>query len=521
MLSNTSPHFSALLGAPFSPRAGDEPELVDESSDPAGDGVDRLEESLPTDELEALVTQAGMWWGILLGVVASFLVALVITLVTSTVMKQIFRKSPEVRRAINRARMPLLVTITLIGARLSVGFVAREEFWFAPAAFALVVAIVVGLAWWALRLVRVVEAFILAKYAGDGDLEDRRGRRLQTQVSLIRRILAAVIITVAVAAVLLSFEEVRALGVGMLASAGVVSVVAGLAMQSTLTNVFAGLQLAFTDSIRAGDVVVVEGNFGSVEDITLSAVVLKSWDGRRFVYPSSYFVGTPFENWTRVGTEMMGTVDLEVDWRVPMDALRARLKRLLETTDLWDGQEYSMQVTDAQGGMVQCRAVVSARNSGELWDLRCLVREDFVNFLRLEHPYAVVAQRMLISHQEALGERPELAGAEDTETLEAEHAAAAGPDQRPVTGEQEFLERYGSVAESSQSTDSTPLATAGEGASIFTGSISAVERNREFSGPGEDAYRERRERQEENDGAETNDPSEATEAEEDTPPRGT
>ena len=512
MLLNTSLYLSAPLGMLFSLHAEEDSEVTEEGDDPAGDGVDRLEETLPTDELESLVTQAGLWWGILLGIAASFLLAAVITVVTSTVMKQIFRKSSEVRRAINRTRMPLLVTITLIGARLSIGFVAREEIWFAPAAFLLVVGIVVGLAWWALRLVRVVEAFILAKYAGDGDLEDRRGRRLQTQVSLIRRILAATIITLAVAAVLLSFEEVRALGVGMLASAGVVSVVAGLAMQSTLTNVFAGIQLAFTDSIRVGDVVVVEENFGTVEDITLSAVVLKSWDGRRFVYPSSYFVGTPFENWTRVGTEMLGTVELEVDWRVPMEALRARLRRLLETTDLWDGQECSMQVTEAQGGMVQCRAVVSARNSGELWDLRCLIREDFVNFLRTEHPYAVVTQRMLVSHEEALGSRPESMGTAQFGAVNAEQAPEAETDRPSTPEEQEFLERYGSVADSSEGTDSTPLATAGEGASIFTGSISAVERNREFSGPGEDAYRERRERQEESEGAEEiNEPDEAGE----------
>lgn len=531
MLLNISLQAPWLLGRPFSLRAEEEPELIDEDADPAGDGMDQIEESLPTDELEALVTQAGLWWGILVGIVVSFLVALVITLVTSTVMKQIFRKSPEVRRAVNRTRIPLLVTITLVGTRLSVGFVARDEFWFPLVAFSLVVAIVIGIAWWALRLVHVVEAFILAKYTGEGDLEDRRGRRLQTQVSLIRRILAAVIITLAVAAVLLSIEEVRALGVGMLASAGVVSVVAGLAMQTTLTNLFAGIQLAFTDSIRVGDVVVVEENFGSVEDITLSTVVLKSWDGRRFVYPSSYFVGTPFENWTRVGTEMMGSVDLEVDWRVPVDALRSRLSRLVETTDLWDGQEASIQVTEALGGTVQARAVVSARNSGELWDLQCLIREDFVNFLRVEHPYAVVTQRMLVSHEEALGSRPEpirtgQVGTVDAEAAEgSESGAAAGtlpPDAAEAGAtatpeEQDFLDRYGSVTDPSAGTDSTPLATAGEGASIFTGSISAVERNREFSGPGEEAYRERRERQEENDGAEIRDPKDTGQVEEQEP----
>lgn len=480
--------------------AEDEEGIITEETDPAGEQLDQVEQYVP-DEFEAMVTDAGLLWGVLIGVAVAFLFALAVTLVTSTIMKQIFRRSPEIRRAIDRTRLPLLFTLTTLGARLAVGYVARYEAWHVPVAFVLLVAVVVGIAWWALRLVRVVEAFVLAKYIGEsgGDIEDRRGRRLQTQVSLIRRILAAAIITLAVAAVLLSIEEVRALGVGMLASAGVLSVVAGLAMQSTLTNVFAGIQLAFTDSIRVGDVVVVEDKFGTVEDITLSAVVLKCWDGRRFIYPSHYFVETPFENWTRVGTEMMGTVELEVDWRVPMEELRSRLSRLVETTDLWDGQEASIQVTESLGGTVKARVVVSARNSGELWDLQCLIREDLVSFLRAEYPYAVVAQRMLISNEEALGSRPETVQTGQSGVLEQD---VSGEGAAPKTDEEKFLERYGSAADSSEDTDGTPLTTAGEGASIFTGSISAVERNREFSGPGEEAYRERRERQEEHDGME-------------------
>ena len=508
---------------------GEEESLIDEQTDPAGEQLDQVGEYVP-EEFEAMVTEAGLLWGLLIGVGVAFLFALVLTLVTSTVLKQFFRKAPEVRRAIDRTRLPMLFTLTVLGARLAVGYVARNETWHVPVAFLLLAAVVVGIAWWALRLVRVAEAFILSKYIGEsgGDIEDRRGRRLQTQVSLIRRILAAVIITLAVAAVLLSIEEVRALGVGMLASAGVVSVVAGLAMQSTLTNVFAGIQLAFTDSIRVGDVVVVEDKFGTVEDITLSAVVLKCWDGRRFIYPSSYFVGTPFENWTRVGTEMMGTIEFEVDWRVPMDALRGRLNRLVEATDLWDGQEASIQITEALGGTVKARAVVSARNSGELWDLQCLVREDLVHFLRVEYPYAVAAQRMLISSDQGLvemgergDEKPAVSAATPAEgaaTVEqdisgkgqvanGDSAETAGAPEAPGSGngarseEQEFLERYGSVTEEySAETDETPLATSDQYSSIFTGSISAVERNREFAGPGEDAYRERRERQEELDG---------------------
>ena len=440
------------------------------------EGVDQMvEESVP-DGLESLIWEQGPVFGVITGLVVAVVIALVVTILSSMLLKQIFRNNDRVHRAVNRTRTPLFITLVLIGVRLTLGILLSSADWFGPVSFALAVAIVIGAAWWALRIVRIAEAMIYSKYIayseGELDVEDRRGRRLATQVSLIRRILTALIITMAIAAILLMIPQVRTLGAGLLASAGVASVVVGLAMQSVLTNVFAGIQLAFTDSIRAGDVVVVEGNFGTVEDITLTSVVIKSWDERRFIYPSGYFVATPFENWTRVGTDILGTVELDVDWRVPMDPLRARLKRLLDSAELWDGRDYSLQVTDAVGGMVKARVVVSARNSGELWDLRCLIREDLVNYLRAEHPYAVYTQRMLMTTEEALAQT-----------------------SQPV--------QTGQVGVVDTGVDSQPVTQAGEGASVFTGSIAAVQRNREFSGPGADAYRERLERQEDRADIET------------------
>lgn len=463
--------FSRMDSSPSSPAftAADTTEVTPEEPTPTEGVGDVVEESVP-EELESLIVEQGPFFGIITGLVIALLVALVVTVMSSMLLKQIFRHHDGVKQAVNRTRTPLFITLVLIGTWFTLNITLSAATWFQPVSFVLLVAVVIGLAWWALRIVRIVEAMIYSRYIGysegELDVEDRRGRRLATQVSLIRRILTAVIITLAVAAILLMIPQVRALGAGLLASAGVASVVVGLAMQSVLTNVFAGIQLAFTDSIRAGDVVVVEGNFGTVEDITLTAVVIKSWDERRFIYPSSYFVATPFENWTRVGTDILGTVELDVDWRVPMDPLRARLKRLLDSAELWDGRDYSLQVTDAVGGMVKARVVVSARNSGELWDLRCLIREDLVNYLRAEHPYAVFTQRMLLTNEEALARSSDPVGT-------------------------------GQVGVVDSGVDSQPVTQAGEGASVFTGSIAAVQRNREFSGPGADAYRERLERQEE------------------------
>ncbi|TLP99692.1 mechanosensitive ion channel [Nesterenkonia salmonea] len=459
-----------------------------EGAGPLADITTDVDDHIP-QEFETIVSAAGPYMGVLIGLTFSAIAALIVTLIFSVALKQVFRRNAAVKRSINRTRIPGFCIVLLAGTALSVRYAVDAELWWQGPLFVLLnIALIISIAWWALRVVKIVEAVILSKYIGEGELgaEDRRGRRVQTQVDLIGRILAAVIITVAVAAVLLLNESVRGLGAGLLASAGVVSVVAGLAMQSTLANLFAGIQLAFTDSIRVGDVVVIEENFGTVEEITLSTVVIKSWDGRRFIYPSAHFVATPFENWTRVGTELLGVVELDVDWRVPTDALRGRLKRLLTTTDLWDGQTSNLQITEATGGHVQARVVVSARNSGELWDLRCLIREDLVNFLRAEHPYAVLTQRMLMTNEEALAGGAESIATGQVNTISADPQTSYG--EEPIAGPAQ--DRPHTSQDASVPTTEFPVE---EG--LFTGSISAVERNREFSGPGENAYRERKDRQ--------------------------
>src|SRR5699024_1358889 len=235
------------------------------------------------------------------------------------------------------------------------------------------------------RIVNVVERRVEVRY-DEVTAEDRRGRRIKTQMQLIKRVLHAIIIVIAVAAILLAIPQVRALGAGLLASAGLISVVAALAVQTTLTNVFAGMQLAFTDAIRVGDVVVMDDYYGTIEDITMSDVVLKLWDGRRITYPSSYFTTTPFEDYARVGTDISAGIDLHVDWRVPVDEFRARRRGLVECSGLWDGRDARIQVLSIADDRAPLRAAVSARNAGDLWDLQCLVREDCIKFITEAHP---------------------------------------------------------------------------------------------------------------------------------------
>jgi small-conductance mechanosensitive channel len=217
---------------------------------------------------------------------------------------------------------------------------------------------------------------------------------VRTQISLLRRLAVVVIGVLAAAAMLLTFPSARAAGASILASAGVISLVAGLAAQTSLANVFAGLQLALTDAIRVDDVVVVEEEWGRIEEITLTYVVVHIWDDRRMVLPSTYFTTTPIENWTRKESAVLGSVELDVDWSMPFDAMRAELDRLLADNALWDRRVGVLQVTDAVGSVIRVRALLSAQDAGALFDLRCQVRECLVAWLQREHGHGLPRVRL-------------------------------------------------------------------------------------------------------------------------------
>ena len=228
---------------------------------------------------------------------------------------------------------------------------------------------------------------MIARFGG-GDDEisdaDRRWRRVRTQVTVLRRLAIAVVVILGGAAILMTFPSFSDIGTTVFASAGVLSVVAGLAAQTSLGAVFAGMQIAFSGAIRVGDVVQLENGqwWGRIEEITLSYVVVRLWDERRLVLPCTYFTTEPFENWTRSATEIMGTVEFDVDFSVPFNDMRAELDRLLAHSELWDGRRGVLQVTDAVGGVVRVRIVVSAPNAGALFDLRCAVREGMVDWVQ-------------------------------------------------------------------------------------------------------------------------------------------
>lgn len=216
---------------------------------------------------------------------------------------------------------------------------------------------------------------------------NRRARRIMTQIALVRRIAAAGIIVIAIGAMLFSFPQVRALGAGLLASAGIAGAVVGIAAQPTIGNVLAGLQLAFSDALRLDDVIVVEDEWGRIEELTLTYVVLRLWDERRLVLPVSYFTQNPFENWTRHGSRVLAVVFLRVDWSVPVPKLRDGLYEFLQSNPLWDQKDWTLQVTDVlPNGLVELRALMSAADAPSSWDLKCDVREFLVDFVRDNYP---------------------------------------------------------------------------------------------------------------------------------------
>ncbi|HET8867903.1 MAG TPA: mechanosensitive ion channel domain-containing protein [Agrococcus sp.] len=334
---------------------------------------------------------------ILLGIAAGIAVAAaVIASLALQGMTVATTRSRERRAAVRQqlrwpvAALAFVVALALAGS--ANGLVAALGDGGAVAAHVALLLVIAVAAWLGVRLLRVAGDAVIARFASAHG--DRRARKVRTQVEVLRRVLVAVVIVIAVGIALFTFEAARVAGTSLLASAGLASLVAGLAAQSVLGNVFAGIQLVASDAIRVDDVVVVEGEWGTIEEITLTYVVVRIWDDRRLVLPSTHFTTTPFENWTRTSSEVMGAVELDVDWRVPVGAMRVELARVLEGADAWDGNVQVLQVYDAVGGFVRLRVLVSAVDGLQLADLRYLVRERLVEWLRAHHPEALPRQRL-------------------------------------------------------------------------------------------------------------------------------
>jgi small-conductance mechanosensitive channel len=248
-----------------------------------------------------------------------------------------------------------------------------------------------------MHAIRILEDYVYYKYDFNKD-DNLKERKIRTQLQFIRKLTNVIIILITVALILLSFDNVRKLGAGLLTGVGIGGIIIGFAAQKSLGNLLAGFQIAFTQPIRIDDVLVVEGEWGRVEDITLTYVVLNIWDQRRLILPINYFIEKPFQNWTRNTSELLGTVFLYADYNVRVDTLRTELTRLLHESPLWDTRVGILQVTDVKESTVEIRALVSAKNASQAFDLRCYVRENLIKYLSENHPESLPKNRFSIDH---------------------------------------------------------------------------------------------------------------------------
>ena len=354
----------------------------------------------PQSGAEAAVATTIDFTLLILGPIIGAFVGVVVSVLLSALLRKAFSKAATASSILARVRRPGHFTFAAWGAWAGLGIALVNPHlsdWNGTSitTFLMHVLLIVALAcltWMAYAAAWVFEDAAKVRQSSD----QGRSRRFETQAQVLRRLTQSIAVVVGVVAVISTFEVARHAMTTVLASAGVISVIVGLAAQQTLGNVFAGLQLAFTDAIRVGDVVVAgdKNETGSVEEITLSYVVIRIWDERRLIIPSRYFTQTPFENWTRRAAAQLGTVELKLDWSAPMTLIRTKVEQLLTSTDLWDGRTWGVQITDSDEYTVTVRILVSAKNSGHLSDLRAYIREQLISWIVAEEPWARPAQRI-------------------------------------------------------------------------------------------------------------------------------
>jgi len=245
--------------------------------------------------------------------------------------------------------------------------------------------IILEISWLIIALTYVLDDYVLERFSID-KRDNLQERKIHTQLQVFKRIVIVIVTLLALGSILMTFDKVRQLGSSILASAGLASLIVGMAAQRIIGNFLAGLQIAITQPIRIDDVVIVEGEWGRIEEITLTYVVVRIWDLRRLILPISYFIEKPFQNWTRKSAEIMGTVYIYADYKIPVDEVRKELHRLLKESPLWDGKVWGLQVTGANSQTVELRALMSSEDASKNWDLRCYIREKLISFIAQRYP---------------------------------------------------------------------------------------------------------------------------------------
>lgn len=357
-------------------------------------------------------------WAVIALVVAAFVAAgwLVHAVVFAILRQAVKKRDIFWRGVIERARFKLRVMMLIIAVGIGVSVSPLDPEPSAQVRAVLLFAWILSLGWLASGVLDMWTAVYLKKF--NVSVEDNLlARKHLTQTRILQRVAKVVLVIVTLGLALMTIAGFRQWGVSLLASAGVVGIIAGLALQPVLTNLLAGIQIALTQPIRLDDAVIVEGEWGNVEEITATYVVVKLWDWRRIVLPLTYFITKPFQNWTRENARLIGTAMFYVDYEAPIDKLREAYERIVRASVLWDGDVQVLQVTDITERVMQVRCLASARSAGIAFDLRCEIREKLMAFMRDECPEALPRDRL------------EWQGLERDEL--ARDRLSAGPDPRP------------------------------------------------------------------------------------------
>lgn len=346
------------------------------------------------------------WAVTALAILVFVLAALVVNAIIYRILRRLVANRDLFWRSlVPRTRGPVRLAMVVAAVAIAAGVSPLTDEATVYIRRALIIAFIVCLAWAARTALQIWITIHLRRFSLDSE-DNLLARKHVTQFRILGRVANTLIVVIAVAATLMTFPGVRQYGVSLLASAGAAGIVVGLALQPLLKNIFAGIQLAITQPIRIDDAVIVEGEWGNIEEITSTYVVVRIWDRRRLIVPLNYFIEQPFQNWTREGASLLGAVTIYLDYTVPVDWVRARVRAIAEESDLWDGDAVAVQVTDFKERVMEVRALVSASNSGKAFELRCEVREKLVAALLEHYPHALPRTRTDLTAAEAVPVRP-------------------------------------------------------------------------------------------------------------------
>jgi small-conductance mechanosensitive channel len=339
--------------------------------------------------------------------VGALLIALAVQRLVIALGKQATRRrpSPHFQVWVKYVQDSTRIIFPLLALLIIIPWLRLEHEVLSSVAHAVGLALIGAVGWRTVRMIEAIENYVAIRHPVAS--RNLLSRRLGTQVQVLRHIATVVIVVITISIMLMTFPNIRHVGESLFASAGLAAVVGGLAARSTLSNLLAGIQIALTQPIRLEDVVIVEGEWGWIEEITTTYVVVRIWDLRRLVLPLSYFIEKPFQNWTRQSSDLLGTVFLYADYTVPVTEVRDELHRILESSGMWDGKVWGLQVTNLSERTVELRALMSAPGSSEAWDLRCYVREKLVEFLQEHYPSSLPRARAEVAGPPNGGARPE------------------------------------------------------------------------------------------------------------------